>query len=334
MNTMERVNQNSTQFSVKQVQFYTEDGYGLQGRYYVPVEPAKAKILIACATGVPQAFYRRFAEYMCTQGFALLSFDYRGIASSAPKHLKHMQMSYLDWGRYDLTAAIHHLKHIHPHAQSLPSAHASSLSQANSDIQPQSPSMTQPDHSALPIFMIGHSYGGQSLGLSAAHADVDALFCFGTGAGWAGYMPAKERFKVQVVWNIVFPPLVAVSGYLPWSKFKMGADLPKGVYQEWRRWCKSPLYFFADPEIGAALAEQYAQVTTPIYAFSALDDDWALANSRQAFIQHYRNAAIEYIDLNPQDYQMQQIGHMGYFRADAQPIWDMLVQRMQALING
>jgi len=159
------------------------------------------------------------------------------------------------------------------------------------------------------------------------------MFCFGTGAGWAGYMPAKERFKIQIIWNVLFPPLVALYGYLPWAKFNMGADLPKGVYTEWRRWCKSPQYFFADPEYGEELKAQYAQIKTPIYAYSALDDDWALPESRHAFMQHYRQAPMQYIDITAAQFGMQKIGHMGYFRKDAEPIWAQLRQEMEQLLS-
>lgn len=87
----------------------------------------------------------------------------------------------------------------------------------------------------MPLFLVGHSYGGQALGLMQNHHKVTAMYYFGTSAGWHGYMPFKEKIKVQVIWNIVFPPMVVTTGYLPWSKLNMGADLPKGVYQQWRK---------------------------------------------------------------------------------------------------
>src|SRR5690606_1128465 len=111
-----------------------------------------------------------------------------------------------------------------------------------------------------------------------------------------GYMPLKEKIKVQMIWNIVFPPLVAITGYLPWSKFNMGADLPRDVYRQWRKWCKYPTYFFADPDL-KDLHTRYAAVSTPIYAVAALDDAWALPNSRHAFMQYYCQANVHYIDL-------------------------------------
>ncbi|CAD9194647.1 alpha/beta hydrolase family protein [Acinetobacter bohemicus] len=288
---MPHFNQNPQKphFSIATQPFSASDGYPLIGTLYTPEHGIKANIVVACATGVPQAFYRRFAEYATQFGYQVLTFDYRGVVQSAPKRLKGFKMSYLDWGTLDLAAAI--------------------------DFLAQDP---------IPLFMVGHSYGGQALGLAPNHAKVTAMYCFGTGAGWHGYMPFKEKMKVQVIWNIIFPPMVAVTGYLPWSKLNMGADLPIGVYQQWRKWCKNPTYFFADPEQHALIA-QYAQVKTPIYAVSALDDDWALPNSRHAFMQHYRNASMQFINISASDYGLKEIGHMGYFRKGAEKIWDEIL---------
>ena len=270
--------------SITCIQFPALDGYILTGTLYSPLN-AKAQIVVASATGVPQPFYRRFAEYAMKQGYQVLCFDYRGVAQSAPKTLKNFQMSYLDWGKYDLAGAIDYLNQFN-----------------------------------LPIFMVGHSYGGQALGLTPNHQLIKAMYCFGTGAGWHGYMPLSERIKVQVIWNIVFPPMVAASGYLPWSKLKMGADLPKHVYQQWRKWCNNPTYFFGDPE-HKYLHDVYAQIKTPIYAVAALDDAWALPASRHAFMQHYTQAPMHYIDITPQQYDLKDIGHMGYFRKGSEKIW-------------
>lgn len=284
-------------FKTEMVSFKALDGYDLVGICYTPTSQIQAKILLSCATGVPQVFYRRFSEYAAQQGFQVLTFDYRGVAQSAPRQLKGFQMSYLDWGKLDLAGAIDYFS----------------------------------DESLL-LFLVGHSYGGQALGLTPNHHKVTAMYCFGTGAGWHGYMPLKEKIKVQVIWNIIFPPVVALTGYLPWSKFKMGADLPKGVYQEWKKWCKNPTYFFADPE-QQELHERYAQVKTPIYAVAALDDDWALPNSRYAFMQHYKHAPMHFINISADEYGLKQIGHMGYFRKGAEGIWDTMFGQFKSLMR-
>ena len=292
---MHNQNFQETENHTSVVQFKALDGYRLSGIRYFPTY-TKAKIILTAATGVPQPFYRRFAEYATAQGFDVLTFDYRGVGASAPVHLKGFKMSYLDWGSLDLAGAIeyHHDEN-------------------------------------LPLFIVGHSYGGQALGLAPNHNKVSAMYCFGTGAGWVGYMPFKEKFKVTVMWNIIFPPLVALNGYLPWSKLNMGADLPLDVYKQWRRWCKNPTYFFADPEL-QHLKERYAQVKSKIYAVSALDDDWALPDSRRAFMQHYKNAEMCFIDLSAADYGLKEIGHMGYFRKGSEKIWDNMFLTFNTLI--
>lgn len=278
--------------SAQAFNFSASDGYTLCGRRYLPAKttPIQAQVIVASATGVPQGFYRRFAEYLAQSGYAVLCFDYRGIGASAPPSLKGFEMSYLDWGRLDLSAAID--------------------------------AMYDP---TLPLFIVGHSYGGQALGLTRNHDKVTACYTFGTGAGWSGYMPLPERLKIDVIWNLVFPVMALKDGYIAWSKFNMGEDLPMGVYRQWRKWCKSPEYFFADQDL-AELHDQYAQVKTPIYAATALDDDWALPLSRHAFMKYYRNAPMQYIDFQAQDFALKKIGHMGYFKKDAVAIWNQLLQ--------
>ena len=169
---------NGKSFTSQAISFKALDGYVLAGVLYTPVNTIKATIVVSSATGVPQAFYRRFSEYAAQLGYQVLTFDYRGVAKSAPRQLKGFKMSYLDWGRLDLAGAIDY-------------------------------SFKQD----MPLFLVGHSYGGQALGLTPNHDKVSAMYCFGTGAGWHGYMPLKEKIKVQVIWNIIFPPMVAITGY-------------------------------------------------------------------------------------------------------------------------
>ena len=276
--------------SIQKIQFKALDGYMLHGMLYAAQHTAKATIVIASATGVPQQFYRRFAEYMCTLNYQVLTFDYRGIEQSAPKKLKGFQMNYLDWGHLDLAGAVEYLAKMQ-----------------------------------LPIFMIGHSYGGQALGMLPNADKVTACYSVGTGVGWAGYMPFPERVKVGIIWNIVFPALALRYGFIPWSKMKMGADLPLGVYQQWKKWCKTSEYFFADPEY-AFLKAQYAKIKTPIYAVTSVDDEWAMPISRDAFMKYYTQAQIESIDLIPKKVGMANIGHMGYFRQNATQIWQHMHQ--------
>ncbi len=263
----------------------TRDGYSLTALRFAASGEPRGNLIVAGANGVRQRYYQHFAQFASAQGYNTLTLDYRGIGLSKPDSLKGFQMSYLDWAFQDLAAAVD--------------------------------AMSAGD---LPLFVVGHSFGGHAFGLLPNHDRVARFYTFATGAGWHGYMPPLERFKVSFLWHVLGPLLVRAKGYLAWSRLGMGEDLPLGVYRDWKRWCHFPRYFFDDPTM-AHLAEQFAGVTTPIIAANALDDLWALPTSRNAFMAGYQNAAWEGVDIDPAQIGMGNIGHMGYFRKTAEPLW-------------
>lgn len=270
--------------AVEAVTLEASDGFQLAATRFAARGERVGSIVVASATGVGQQFYRRFAEYASACGFSVLTFDYRGIGRSRPASLMGFDVELLDWGRRDLAAAI----------------------DAMAD-------------EGAPVFVVGHSIGGQALGLAPNHERVSGCYTFGTGTGWHGWMTPLEGAKVRLLWTLVLPPIAAWKGYAAWSSFGMGEDLPLGVYRKFRRWCNMPRFFFDDPEM-AGIEETYAKVRTPIVAANALDDYWSLPRSRDAFVFAYRNAPVTRIDLDPRP--VGSIGHMGYFRQHAAPLWN------------
>lgn len=264
------------------------DGYALGGSRYPATAPLKGRLIVAGATAVPQGFYKRFAQFASARGFETLTFDYRGIGRSRPPSLKGFRMDLLDWARLDLAAAI----------------------DAMAD-------------GAVPLYVVGHSYGGHAFGLLPNHRKVAGFYVFGTGAGWHGYMPLGERLRVLAMWKVVLPALTWWKGYCPWKMLGMGEDLPIDAYLQWRHWCQFPRYFFDDPAM-QGIEQRYAEVRTPIVAANALDDLWATPESRDAFVQGYRNAPLTRKDLDPKQLGGK-IGHMGYFRQPAEPLWEAVL---------
>lgn len=182
------------------------------------------------------------------------------------------------------------------------------------------------------MYWIGHSFGGHALGLLPNHHKITAAYCFGTGAGWAGWMPKLEALKVRLLWSCILPLIVARKGYMAWSVLGMGDDLPLGVYQDWRRWCAHPHYFFDDPAM-APVARLYAEVRMPCIFANAVDDLWAPPISRDAFIKGYCNAQLLTRDLRPETKKLP-IGHMGYFRPSAMDLWDEALNWFSAQSNS
>ena len=276
--------------SATPVALQADDGYRISALRYEAAAPLQGHLLVAGATAVPQRFYPRFAQHAAARGYTTLTLDYRGIGLSKPATLKGFRMDYLDWARQDLAAAV--------------------------DLMASD---------AVPLFMVGHSYGGHAFGLLRNHERVARFYTFATGAGWHGWMPPLERVRVQFLWRVLGPLLTGWKGYLPWSLLGMGEDLPLDVYRQWRRWCSYPRYFFDDPELAAEVAHRFAQVRTPIVAANAVDDTWAPPASRDAFMAGYSSAPWQAVTLDTRagaGAAMGPIGHMGYFRPRAQPLWN------------
>jgi predicted alpha/beta hydrolase len=272
----------------------TADRYPTIGIRYRSAHPVRAHLIVAGATGVPQGFYRRFAKFAAVRGYPTLTLDYRGVGLSAPVSLRGFNMDYLDWGRLDLAAAVDAM------------------------------------HDAkVPLYIVGHSFGGHAFGMLPNHDKVAAFFTFGTGAGWHGWMPPLERIKVLAMWHLLGPVLTRWKGYLSWSQLGMGEDLPLGFYKQWKHWCRYPNYFFGDPAMHT-LARSFSRVRTPIMAANSVDDRWSPPKSRDAFMAGYRSAALQSMNINPGHFGLSSIGHMGYFKPFSQPLWSAALKWLDA----
>jgi len=269
----------------EQLTLHAADGYPIVALRYTPSQPAHTHLIVAGTIGVPQRFYRRFAEFSAAHGYSTLTFDYRGIGLSAPTSLKGFRMDYFDWGRLDLAAAV------------------AAMSTER-----------------VPLSIVGHSFGGHAFGVLPECERVAAFYTFGTGAGWHGWMPFLERIRVLTLWHALGPLLTRWKGYLPWSLLGMGEDLPLDLYRRWKQWCRRPNYFFGDPKM-RHLAASFDRVRAPLMAANSTDDRWAPPQSRDAFMAGYRNAALETLDVDPSRFGLRAIGHLGYFRPNATPLW-------------
>lgn len=262
------------------------DGYPITAIRYAAPGPARAHLIVAGAAGVPQRFYRRFAEFAASADYATMTFDYRGVGLSAPTTLEGFRMDYFDWGRLDLAAAVD--------------------------------AMSAPE---VPLYIMGHAFGGHAFGMLPNHERVAAYYTFGTGSGWYGWMPPVERAKVLALSYLAGPLLARWRGYLPSSLLGLGEDLPLDFYERWKDWSRLPNYFFDDPS-AHDVTRGFDRIRAPMMAANSIDDGWAPPRARDAFMPGYRNAVRHTLDLDPSIVGLPSIGHMGYFKPSARPLWE------------
>jgi predicted alpha/beta hydrolase len=226
--------------------------------------------------GVTQDYYQPFAGWLARQGFTVATFDYRGTGLSRPGELRGFKADIFDWARLDCAAMI--------------------------DALPRQP-----------LYWIGHSLGGQILGLVPNKHRVAKAITVATGSGyWLENVPSL-RLKVWWLWYVLTPIALRVCGYFPGRTLRKVGDLPKGVMAQWRRWCLDPEY--AVGAEGDAVRAEYAAVRSPIVSISFSDDEMMSARNTESIHSFYTGARRTLKRLAPRDIGVARIGHFGFFRA-------------------
>lgn len=262
------------------VRISTGDGVSLAATLWeAPDRPRSRVVVIASATGVLQAYYAPFAAWLSAQGFAVVTFDYRGMGASRSEA---GAPSMLDWGQRDLAAVV--------------SWAASSLGGG---------------HTAI----VGHSVGGQLVGLLPDASRVSALVTVGSQSGDYRLWPLPSRLAMALLWYGLVPGVTHAVGYLPGS-LGIGEDLPAGVALEWARWCRTRGYL-----VGAGFEsrrEGFARLDAPVLAFGFDDDGYAPRAAVDALHALYVCARVERRQLGR---EAGRFGHFGFFRERHRALW-------------
>ena len=255
------------------------DGRPLRARIYTPGVPARGSVLISTAMGVPQGYYAPFANYLADHGFEVTTYDYRGMGEDAPKSLRGFECSVSDWAEKDYNAAVRHAKAARP---------------------------------GLPLYVVGHSLGGQLPGLLPDHGMIAGMITVASGSGyWRENAPGLRR-SVPLMWYGLVPLLTPVFGYWPGATLNMVGNLPRGVITEWRRWCLHPDYVC--DEAGERRDAFFPAVRFPICALSFTDDEYMSETSIRKLHARYSGAEVEIRRIAPGDVGLSRIGHFGFFR--------------------
>ena len=277
--------------------FTALDGYTLYATVHGKPESAHTALLLNSGTGIPRGFYKRFCEHAANQGFLVLSYDYRGIGDSAPESLSTCTAVYRDWGQLDLPGAVDFLQSLAPD---------------------------------LPLATVGHSTGGQQLGLSdRVHQVRAALFVAVSTGYWRG-MPPKVWWMNVALWYLFVPLCGLVFGYFPARRFGLGESLPIGVAKEWGDWCLEPDYLAAyfdetgrhRPGDGRPFgAQHFHEACFPIRSVNFEDDPIATKKNVPPLLSLYNQAKLDIHWHHPQDYGAKKIGHLSFFRKEHAAHW-------------
>lgn len=268
-----------------------EDRISLTGTLYRP-KYLKGAIMIAPATGIKRRFYHSFANFLAQNGYGVITFDNRGIGDSRKGSINGVHASLVNWGKLDMTAVLENLKQ-----------------------QFQNTS----------YHLIGHSAGGQLVGLMKNSNELRSMFNYGSSSG--SLKNIKYPFKLTSLFfiNFFIPISNFIFGQTNSHWLKMGEPLPRLVASQWRKWCNGKGY--VENDFGKSiLNHNYNKLTLPSLWTHAIDDDIANIENVKDMVRVYPQSNSKIITLNPEEFGYNEIGHMMFFSSKKKELWKLSLE--------
>ena len=265
-----------------------EDQFAIATTTYTPVSDVKGAIIIGPATGIKRQIYANFASFLADNGYGVITFDNRGIGDSLVGSVKSSDASLQCWGEKDMPAVFEQLKSTFPNTK---------------------------------YHLIGHSAGGQLVGLMHNAMDLTSIFNFACSSGQLRNMETLYSVKAHFFMNFFIPLSNALFGYTKSQWVGMGEPLPKKVAQQWREWCNSEGYVKAS--FGKTIHSHfYDDLSIPSIWVNATDDDIANNTNVADMLSVFTKLNAETLTLAPADFNLDEIGHMKFFSRKSQDLWN------------
>ena len=274
-------------FYSTEVEIICVDQYAIAATIYTPQEALKGAILIGPATGIQRQFYASFAAFLAEKGYGVITFDNRGIGGSLIGNVSESDASLQCWGEKDIPAVLEQLKTTFPNSK---------------------------------YHLIGHSAGGQLVGLMHNAKDFTSIFNFASSSGQLKNMSGTYAIKAHFFMNFFIPLSNTLYGHTKSQWLGMGEPLPKVVAQQWREWCNSEGYVKAS--FGKTVhTHLYDDLSTPSMWVNAADDDIAIDANVEDMLSVFTKIKAETLTLSADDYALDEIGHMKFFSRKSQVLW-------------
>lgn len=269
--------------------FEAADGFPLAGTVF---GTGSQGVLVCGGTGIKRGYYAKVAASLADRGFTVLTFDYRGIGDSRPSDgLRGFEAAMEDWARLDIVAGLNHLRAL----------------------------------GVDRIRIVGHSFGGQAIGLLPADAlsGVERMVFVSSQSGaWRHW--GRRRPIMWLLWHLLMPAPTKMLGWFPGRIVGNMGDLPRGVALQWARWGRHSDYLARD-----GIPSGFGKVTCPIRAYSFEDDQkFAPRSAVETLLRWYENAAVEHIHLPGP------MGHFGFFGRKGEPYWSEIAGWLETGVSA
>lgn len=274
--------------TIKEITIRCSDGATLGATLFSPSH-YKAAVLLGPATGIKRNYYTAFASYLAANHYGVITYNNRGIGDSRMDALKTCKASLQDWGALDMTAVLQKLQ------EQFPNTH---------------------------YHLIGHSNGGQLVGLMSNAFDLTSILTVASSSGNLNGMKYPYKIKAFFFLNVFMPLSNLLFGYANNQWLGMGEPLPKKVAHQWSKWCGQKGYLKSD--FGKAITQHaYNDLALPCLWVYASDDPIATTPNVTEMIAVFPKMKVTTQLLFPEEYQLKEIGHMKFFSRHNQILWPL-----------
>lgn len=288
--------QASKHTSPEQTVITAADGYELAASVYAPLVPNRHVILLNSGTGVKRGYYHKFASFLASKGFTVVTYDYRGIGDSLRIAIQDFDTSISEWGEKDCVAALDWVHERFPEKR---------------------------------LTVVGHSAGGKIPGFAHNNGYISSLVTVAVPNSYWGLWHWWGRRGYFLFVQFIMPALSHLLSYFPSRFFGLGENYPKGVALEWSRWSRRRAYLL-HPKRGH-FPNYFDEFRGDILALSFTDDIVATGAAAEAFMRFYANAENHtHWHINPKEHGIESIGHSGYFREACLSLWKQLAEWIEA----
>ena len=280
---------------MKELVLQTPDQFPISVKIFEPEIPNRKLLVINSATGVRQQVYFSFAKYLATQGFTVITYDYRGIGESKPRKMKGFEASMRIWGTRDFKTITGFIKENYP------------------------------DYTK---FCLGHSVGALILGMNEDSVIFKKFIFVATQDAYIGHLSWRVAVTAALGFGIAVPVTVILKGYFPAHRFGLGESLPKGSAYDWRtlilnKKSTGRLYEKIEKDHSKDLNQE-------AFIIHAEDDSWVTMKGMESLMNNsYPNMKKTYREIKVSESPKKQVGHINFFRSYNRSLWKIILDKIQ-----
>ncbi len=292
------INNNATikRLEAQDITFETSDHIQLAGKYY-PCPNCSSAVLICPEIGMAQGSYSDFARWLNEQGFAVFTFDYRGVGDSLfGTPVKDNRAKAHRWGQLDMTAALSLLREKHPN---------------------------------MPLHVLAHGIAGTLVGLMSNHSLISGVVSLGGSIDYVRHSPGFTGFMTKTFFSYYMPFCISRFGYVPMRFLGWQEDIPAGVAREWANWCLNPGHI--RNSFGLEVKNYfYSEFHSPILVLHTDNDPSSHQISLDDMYSLFRSARIDHIEISPQSHGIKQFDHRNFFQSRYAKLWPIITEWLNA----